>query len=110
VTQTQGETDRFARFRARNALIRTVREQLKGKGLDTRELQNDELVISCPGHPEKGRVYINLRTGEASHRRVLWDYLGYLPGYGSSDADTPRIDTDTIVTTLTGAEGIDDAE
>jgi hypothetical protein len=82
-----------------------VRDRLKGKGLDIRELDR-ELVISVPGQPEKGRIYINLTTGEVSHRRVLWDYLGLLEGHGNDrDPDEPGIDADTIIHTLTRASG-----
>jgi hypothetical protein len=93
----------MAAFRARNELIRTLREQMKGKGLDTRELENDRLVISRPGHPDKGRIYINLRTGEVSHRRTIWDYLGHLDHHPhTSPTAEPHITAVTIIAALTG--------
>jgi hypothetical protein len=101
VTQAEPETDQFAAFQARNALIRNVRERLKGRNLDFRELRS-ELVISYPGHPERGRIYIDLRTGEVSRRRTVWDCLGYWPGYADSGMGDTGVDADTIVGTLTG--------
>lgn len=96
MTQPVSKTEALAAVRARNGLVRKVREALHGKDLYVRE-RDKELVITRRGHPDKGRVYINLATGEASHCRTLWDYLGYLPGYGSGDIDQPSVDTDAIV-------------
>lgn len=79
-----GPGDALQSHRDRNTLIRTVRTLLRGSGLDIRELAN-ELVISNPGHPEKGRIYITYASGEVSLRLPVWDYLGYLEGYGSDD-------------------------
>ena len=98
-------------FQARNALIRTVRAQLKGKHLDIRELDN-EMAISSPGHPEKGRVYITYTTAEVSHRKTTWDYLGHFEGHSNThDPDEPDVDAGTIIRTLTGPDspGPDDA-
>jgi hypothetical protein len=112
VTQAAGGTDAVTRFRARNRLIRMVRDRLKSSGLQARE-RDKELVISNPGNPDNGSVHINLATGEASHQRTLWEYLGYLPGYGSGDPDAPGVDTDAIIATLTrpgtGPQGGDDS-
>jgi hypothetical protein len=90
MTQAFGDTDAVRALRARNTLARTVRAMLKGSGLDIRELAS-ELVISRPGHPEHGRVYITYAHGEVSLRRCTHDYLGYLDGYGTPDpeADPP---------------------
>jgi hypothetical protein len=100
--QADGKADAGAALRARNRLIRSVREQLRGKNLDSRELAR-ELVISAPGHPEKGRLYINLATAEVSLRLPAWAYLGYLDGHGGDrDPDEPRVDADKIVSVLTG--------
>jgi hypothetical protein len=107
MTEMICETDRFAAFRARNELIRTVRERLKGKGLDTRELENDRLVISSPRHPEKGRVYLNLRSGEVSHRRTIWDYLGHLDGHaGEHETPDSFVTVDTIIGLLSVQDGV----
>jgi hypothetical protein len=57
---------------------------LKGTGLEIRELAR-ELVISNPGHPGQGRIYVTYATGEVSHRRVVWDYLGCIDGHGNDD-------------------------
>ena len=102
MTQTTGESDIFARFRARNELVRKLKEQFRDQGLDIRERDN-EVVISSPGNPENGSVHFTLATGEVSHRRTLWDYLGYLPGYGSGDPDEPAVDTDAIAAIFTGS-------
>jgi hypothetical protein len=101
--ETGGSQDAITRTRARNTLIRTVRERLKGRGLDIREREH-ELVISSPGHPEKGSIHITLPTGEVSHRRTLWDYLGVLPGYAPEDPDEPAVSVDKIASTLTGPD------
>ena len=100
VPETGGSQDTIARLRARNKLIRTVREQLKGRGLDIREREH-ELVISSPA-PEKGSIHITLSTGEVSYRCTLWDYLGVLPGCGPEDPDEPAVDLETIAARLTG--------
>lgn len=89
-------------FRARNTLVAAVRTQLKGTGLDIRELAS-ELVISYPGHPEHGRIYITYTRGEVSHRRTLWSYLGCV-GSPASGGTGPRVSTDAIIATLTGQE------
>src|SRR5579875_3238293 len=108
VLETGGSNqDAFALIRARNELIRAVREQLKGRGLDIREREH-ELVISSPGHPEKGAIHITLSTGEVSYRRTLWDYLGHLPGYGSDDPDEADEDMNAIAAKLTGRDGLSD--
>jgi hypothetical protein len=100
VTQPASKTDALAAARARNQLVRRMREALHGRGLDIRE-RNKELVITSPGHLDKGRVHINLATGEASHSRTLWDYLGYLPGYGNGDEDQLGVDADAIAAIFT---------
>jgi hypothetical protein len=94
--------DALQSHRARNNLIRTVKAGLRGSGLDTRELVN-ELVISNPGHPEKGRVYITYASAEVSLRRPIWEYLGCLDGHDSYDHDPElRVDVDKIIGTLGG--------
>jgi hypothetical protein len=104
MTQTHSDTDPFAAIRARNLLVRKVRDQIKGNGLDIRELDK-ELVISFPGHPENGRLYLNLATGEVSHRRTIWDYLGNFDGHGQEiDSEEPTVDASTIIRTLTGPD------
>jgi hypothetical protein len=101
MTQSTGDTDILQAFRARNTLVRTVRTMLKGTGLDIRELAN-ELVISHPGHPEYGRIYITYVRGEVSHCRTVWDYLGRFNGNASTDPEAePCVDVHAIVTTLT---------
>jgi hypothetical protein len=64
-------------------------------------------VISHPGHPERGRVYITLAGGEASHARTVWEYLGHVEGYGPDREpdDGPRVDADLITKILTQPEG-----
>jgi hypothetical protein len=101
------DSDPFAATRARNQLVARLREALKGRNLEIRERRH-ELVIACPGHPDRGRVYINLTSGEVSHSRPVWTYLGYLPGYGPDrdpgDDGEARVDTDVITTILTSPE------
>lgn len=102
MTQPARDGSAFQPIRARNTLIHTVRTLLRGTGLDIRELAS-ELVISSPGHPEHGRIYITYAHAEVSHRRTTWDYLGPFDGYASTDPDAePGIDAHTITATLTG--------
>jgi hypothetical protein len=83
-------------------LIQNVRARLRGSGLDTRELTS-HLVISFPGHPDHGRIYINYTNGDASLRRCTWEYLGQLDGYGSTGPETePGLSAEQIIATLTG--------
>lgn len=101
MTRTHDELyDSLRSFRERNALIRDVRNRLKGTGLDIRELTN-ELAISNPGHPEQGRIYVTYASGEVSLRRTIWDYLGHLQGYGREKSE-PGIDAAKIIDMLTG--------
>lgn len=106
MTQTHDELyDSLQSFRARNTLIREVRTLLKGTGLDIRELAN-ELVISNPGHPEQGRIYVTYATGEVSHRRTIWDYLGYLHGHGNDGEGAElTVSAEKIIHILTGRNG-----
>jgi hypothetical protein len=106
MTQAHDELyDSLKAFRERNALIRDVKNRLKGSGLDIRELVND-LVISYPGHPEKGRIYIPYASAEVSLRRPTWEYLGHLEGHGSNDHDPELcVDAGKIIRTLTGQDG-----
>lgn len=102
MTHPAGDKSVFQPIRARNTLIHTVRTLLKGTGLDIRELAR-ELVISLPGHPEHGRVYITYSKGDVSHRRTTWHYLGRLDGHGPTDPDTePAVTTDKIIKVLSG--------
>ncbi|MGH3158779.1 MAG: hypothetical protein ACRDNF_19705 [Streptosporangiaceae bacterium] len=87
--------------RARNRLARHVRALLKGSGLDIRENDN-QLVISRPGHPDHGRIYITYATAEVSHALTLYTYLGHLDQHASSpDNDEPPVDTKAIIDALT---------
>jgi hypothetical protein len=95
-------------LRARNQLTRHVRALLKGSGLDIRENDN-QLVISRPGHPDHGRIYITYATAEVSHARTTYTYLGHLdtpdtPG-SDPDDDEPHVDTGTIIRKLTEGDG-----
>lgn len=99
------DTDRFASVRARNTLVRSLREALKGRGLNIRE-RRKELVISVPRHPERGRVYITLASGEVSHVRTIWIYLGHLPRHATDHDldDEPQVDTNMIAAMLAGPD------
>jgi hypothetical protein len=105
MTPTVSNTNAFQVLRARNMLVQAVRTQLKGSGLDIRELET-ELAISSPGHPDYGRVYITYANHDVSHRRTIWDYIGRFdiqPGIpGDSD---PSVDAHTIIAMLTSRAG-----
>lgn len=100
MTQIPSDTGALQALRARSALIQTVRTRLKGSGLDIRELTS-HLVISQPGHPDHGRIYVNYANGDASLRRCTWEYLGHLDGYGPTDPEAePSLNTERIIATL----------
>jgi hypothetical protein len=102
MTQPVPDTDAVRALRQRNLLSRAVRAMLKGSRLDIRELTN-HLVISDPGHPDHGRIYISYANGDASLRRCTWEYLGHLDGYGSTDPDAePALGAERITAILTG--------
>ena len=92
----------------RSRLRRTVGDLLAGSGLEIRELER-ELVISNPRDPQKGRVYITYASGEVSLRLTIWDYWGYLDGYGRplwADPDSePGIEASRIIDALGGGAG-----
>jgi hypothetical protein len=100
MVQAEGETDALAVFRARNKAVREVRERLKGYGLDVRE-RDSNVVISSPGHPEKGRYYIALTSGEVTQRVTFWDYLGHLEGHGAGRDPDECVSLGTIIAALT---------
>lgn len=102
MTEIPGDTPALQAFRARNTLIRNVRTQLRGSGLDARELTS-RLAISYPGHSDHGRIYVSYANGDASLRRCTWEYLGQLHGYGSTDPEAePGLSAEQIIATLTG--------
>jgi hypothetical protein len=105
VTHPADDSDPFAQTRARNRLVQTIRESLKGRRLDIRE-RRSELVIADPGHPEHGRVHINLASGEASHACTFWTYLGRIEGHGTSrdPYGEPQVNADVITGILTGPD------
>ncbi|HEY1918587.1 MAG TPA: hypothetical protein VGH27_23685 [Streptosporangiaceae bacterium] len=102
MTQPHDELyDSLQSFRIRNRLIRDVRAGLKGTRLETREL-TDRLAICNPRDTELGRIYVNYARAEVSLRRTVWEYLGCLQGYGSSDPEAePGIDAAKIIGILT---------
>ncbi|MGH3157986.1 MAG: hypothetical protein ACRDNF_15610 [Streptosporangiaceae bacterium] len=105
MTHPADDPDPIKALRARNRLARTVRAALKGSGLDIRDNDN-QLIITNPGHPGHGRIYITYARGDVSHGRTIWTYLGHLDRPGSNPTpDEPPIDTDTIIRKLTGQDG-----
>jgi len=101
MTQPASETGAVAALRARGALIRAVREQLRGSGLEIRE-RASELVISHPGRPDHGRIYITYTSGDVSHRRTSWEYLGHLDGHGRNPDAEPSVKAAAIIGALGG--------
>jgi hypothetical protein len=101
-TNPQPDPDVLRTIRARNRLIDHIRASLKGAGLDIRE-RTSALVISNPGYPDNGRVYIPYASADVSLRRPVWHYLGRFHGHQRDDhpdAD-PIVDAATIITVLT---------
>lgn len=100
MTQTPSDTSAVQALRARTTLIQAVHAQLKGAGLDIRELAS-HLVISRPGHPGHGRIYITYSRAEVSLRRCTWNYLGYLDGYGNDPEADPSLTAEKLIALLT---------
>jgi len=100
MTQTPSDTSAVQALHARTTLIQAVRTQLKGTGLDIRELAS-HLAISRPGHPDHGRIYITYSRGEVSLRRCTWNYLGYLDGYGNDPETNPSLTAEELIALLT---------
>lgn len=92
----------------RSRLRRMVGDLLAGSGLEIRELER-ELVISNPRDPQKGRVCITYASGEVSLRLTIWDYWGYLGGYGrplwADPESEPGIEASRIIASLGGRAG-----
>jgi hypothetical protein len=87
--------------RARSALRQKVDDLLRGSGLEVREMAND-LAVSNPRDPDKGRIYVKYASGDVSLKRVIWDHLGSLQGYEGDDPDCePGVDAAKIIATLT---------
>jgi hypothetical protein len=108
MTVTEGNPDMADALRARNLLVREVRDTLKGQRYDIREWDRD-LSIGVPQHPERGRVHVTYASGEVSVRRVVWGYLGYLGNHGGDRSpDTPRVDAAMIIRALSGEDSPDD--
>jgi hypothetical protein len=101
MTQPDHDSTTIQAFRARNTLIQAIKTGLKGSGLDIRE-RDTRLVITDPGHPEHGRIHITYATGDVTHQRTIWQYLGQIDGHTPTDPDAePTITPDKIITTLT---------
>jgi hypothetical protein len=103
MTHTADTTGTFAAIRARNELARKLRGHLKGHRLDAREQGND-LVISRPGHAEKGRYHVNLASGDVTHRITIWDYCGHLAEHGPGHDPGDCITLATIIANLTAPD------
>jgi hypothetical protein len=94
--------DSFEAVRARNKLVDEVRAALSGSRLDIRD-RTSALVISNPGHPDNGRIYITYTTAEVSLSRPVWRYLGHLQEH-DRDHDPeaePTVNAAAIIAALT---------
>jgi hypothetical protein len=102
MTHPPHELSNIEMCRARAALRQKIVPQLRGHGLEVRELTT-ALAIGNPADPAKGRVHILYATGDVSLRRVTWDYLGPLQGYGPGDDPDrePGVTAATIIAALT---------
>jgi len=91
------------KLRARNALRQKVQALLRGSGLEIRELAH-ALAIFNPRDPDRGRIHVTYASGEASWKRVSWEYLGPLPGYEPDDDPDrePSVDAAKIIAALAG--------
>jgi hypothetical protein len=105
MTHPPDEPTGIQKLQARTALRKKLETLLRGSGLEIRELASN-LAICNPGDPDKGRIYVGYVSGDVSHKRTLWSYLGPLQGYEPSDDPDrePAVDAATIITTLTGQD------
>jgi hypothetical protein len=103
MTQPPNDPASIQNCRARNALRHELDPQLRGHGLEIRELTT-ALAIGNPANPEKGRIHITYANGDVTHKRTTWDYLGPLHGYEPNDDPDhePGITPAQIIATLTG--------
>lgn len=103
MTQPPNDPASVQNCRARNTLRHQLDPQLRGHGLEIRELTTT-LAISNPADPDKGRLHILYTNGDTSLRRVTWTYLGHLQGYEPDDDPDrePGITPAQIIATLTG--------
>lgn len=101
-TDPTANPDSFEAVRARNRLVDQVRAALSGARLDIRD-RTSALVISNPGHPDNGRIYITYTTAEVSLSRPVWRYLGRLQEH-DRDHDPeaePTVTAAAIIAALT---------
>jgi hypothetical protein len=103
MTRPPDDLPSVAILRARAALRRTLEPQLRGHGLDIRELTT-ALAIGNPAAPDHGRVHITYTTADVSLRRVTWTYLGPLEGCEPSDDPDrePGVTAEKIIAILIG--------
>jgi hypothetical protein len=105
MTQESDELTAVQLCQAQTRLRRMVGELLVGSRLEIRE-RNKALAISNPLNSERGRIYIRYATGEVSLRQTVWDYWGYLDGYGRAlwaDPDSePCVNAGRIIAVLDG--------
>ena len=101
MTNEPDELSWVEKSHARFLLRQKVDDYLRGSGLQAREMVND-LAISNPHDPDKGRIYVKYANGDVSRKRVIWEHLGRLQGYDGDDPNRePGVDAATIIATLT---------
>jgi hypothetical protein len=104
MTQPDRDSSTIQALRARNTLVRDIKTGLKGSGLDIRE-RDTRLVITDPGHPEHGRIHVTYATGDVTHQRTTWEYLGQIDGHSPDPTDPdaePPVTPHKIIKMLTG--------
>jgi uncharacterized protein RhaS with RHS repeats len=98
--------DRPPRTIDKEAARRMVAAMVDGAELTVEALKTD-LVITNPGYPERGRVYVEYATGHVSWERTVWDHWGVLRGFEAekpADDDETYVDNARIIDALTGAK------
>jgi hypothetical protein len=105
-TNTSKPSPRLERMMDKNALQRMVIGMLDGSGLTVRALKY-RLVITNPRDRDKGRIYIEFKTGHVTWERNIQDHWGLLQGYEEDSEDSNSdgehsVDAKKILGTLCG--------
>jgi|SRR5579859_1709578 len=100
IAPDEGNGAALQRMANKTVARKRVMALLAGTGLKVHALRN-ELVITNPHDPEKGRIYVEYADGSVSWERTAWSHLGHLRGYEEEVEDFgPCVGKSEILTTL----------
>jgi hypothetical protein len=103
-TQIGKISPRLEQMMDRNAMLRMVRAMLDGSGLVVRALRSG-LVITNPHDRDKGRIYIEFKTGHVTWERAVQEHWGLLQGYEDDNSvGESSVDAQKILSTLCGSK------